>query len=167
MLWYQTRSLSAERFISWRKWRVGISHCGEQQFLLFLVTVALLLGLVSTWHYKAVFGKLCDTNSGIHVLTDFLCFLQMDRSLLLPSSSLIVVKQKSVTLSYSSNCSFSICSRYYSPLQNVGFPAAVIRSSSMASITLQVVLLHIFLALAGFPGVLYFETWSLAVPLEN
>lgn len=83
VLWYQTRSLSAERFPFWRKGRAGISACGKQQFLLFLVMVApaswpsqhlALQGCV--WQ---AWAQLCGTNSDIHVLTGFLCFVQMDR----------------------------------------------------------------------------------------
>lgn len=75
---------------------------GELEFLIVvsssffcsLLWWPLLLGLVSIWHYKAVFGNLCGTNSVNHVLTGFLCFLQMDRGLLLPPSSLIVLHAK-------------------------------------------------------------------------
>lgn len=83
MLWYQTRSLSAEKFLFWRKWRVGISHCGEQQFLLFLVMVAptswLSQHLTLQGCVWQAWAWLCGTKSRIHVLTGFLCFVQMDR----------------------------------------------------------------------------------------
>lgn len=82
MLWYQTGSLSAEMFPFWRKWRVGISHCGEQQFLLFLVIVApaswLSQHLTLQGCVWQAWAQLWGTNSGTHVLTGFLCFMQMD-----------------------------------------------------------------------------------------
>lgn len=150
MLLYQTRSLSQKGFFSGGNGELEFLIVVSSSFFCSLLWWPLLLGLVSIWHYKAVFGKLCGTNSGIHVLTGFLCFLQMDRGLLLPPSSLIVLHAK-IWHSYSSNCSFSICSRYCSPLQNVGFPAAIIHSSSTTSIMLQVVLCYTFCGLSWIP----------------
>lgn len=62
---------------------MGISHCGEQQFLLFLVMVApaswLSQHLTLPSCVWQAWPQLCGTNSGAHVLPGVLCFVQMDR----------------------------------------------------------------------------------------
>lgn len=62
---------------------MGISLCGEQQFLLFLVVVAPASWLSQHMTLQGcvwqAWPQLCSTNSGTHVLTGSLCFVQIDR----------------------------------------------------------------------------------------
>lgn len=114
MLWDQTGSLSAERFLSGGNGEWEFLIVVSSSFFCSLSWWLLLLGLVSTWHYQVVFGKPGPSSVAQIVVPMFCqvsCALCRWTGLLLPPSSLIVCKQKSVTHSYSSNCSFSICTR--------------------------------------------------------
>lgn len=167
MLWYQTRSLSQQKgFFS--------GGNGELEFLIVsssffcsLLWWPLLLGLVNTWYYKAVFSKLYGTNS-VSMFWQVSCAAcRWTEACYCLHHPWLSCQQKSVTHSYSSDCNFLICSRYCSPLQNVGFPEAIIHWSLWLLSGSRLCCITHYFGLSWIPASPLYWNLNLAVPLEN
>lgn len=124
----QPRSLSTEKFLPGGNGELEFLIVMSSSFFCYLSWWLLLLGLVSTWHYKAVFGKPEPGSVSQIVVSVFwqvsCAPCRWSGGLLLPPSSLVVLQAKSVTDSYSSNCSFSICFRCCKSITKCRIPSS-------------------------------------------